>query len=909
MGNAAIVRDASRADRRLLGRQGGAAPRASIRFSMTSNRLFYAVAFVPLVAAAAGLASCSASSAPPSAHDVVAPAPVASRGAAVVASRLHARPEARFDVGRIDGDVPLGHMSLSFRPSPAQQADRDALLAAQQDPTSPSYHRWLTPERYAARFGATPETIANVGAWLRGGGFTVDSVSRAGTRIFFSGTVAHVEQAFSTEIHRYQVDGEERHGLASDPSAPAAIGDLVFGLHGVDDFRAPRRMRLAPGTTGIVDAGGKTIVGHALAPEDVARIYDFERLYAAKPAALDGSGVSIAVIGGSYYNPSDIAAFRKMAGLAPPKISDILVPGTGNREYDEGGMEEASADLEWSGAMAPGASLTFVYSHFTDEDLVGAFRYAIDEALAPIMNVSFVGCEAETSEGMRAELVEAADQANLEGITIAVAAGDSGPASCDVHSNPKVSMASRGISVNLLASIPGVTAVGGTSVSNDDADWASTNDGVLGSAIVPARPASFPLDTAWDDDESPALAALLGLDDSQTLASLAGLSAGGGGASALFDKPVWQQATSMPAADHRTIPDVALTAGGGGVQYAVLMSYTAADGADAANVIGPRVLPVGGTSLSSPVFAGFLAILNQALVANGNLATPGLGNINPQLYALYASNATNKAFRDVVSGTNCVPCKAGSPDCPATPTPPCNAPLHFGYAAGPGYDEVTGLGTIDAANLVSAWESLVPTSMTVDASPATSGHGAPVTFTANVASTGASDAMTGDVTFSDSTGKTLGVAPVTAGKGARGEEGGTAALALESLPLGVDTVFAAYGGDAHYMGSFTRARLPGIWNINDASAALVPEPDAGAATVVVEEVPGTEAPGTEAAGGSVGGSGCEMGAGRERAGALLSFGTGGAVLLVVVTRRRGRRSARVARGCRNGLSGPRRGGG
>jgi subtilase family serine protease len=132
-----------------------------------------------------------------------------------------ARPE--FDQGGVGPEQQLSGVALTFRLSPSQQADLQELLREQQDRSSPNYHRWLTPEQYAARFGMTSNDLAKVTSWLQSQGLRIDSVSRNRNEISFSGSVGQVEYALQTELHQYVIDGEQHMANASDVSLPEAF--------------------------------------------------------------------------------------------------------------------------------------------------------------------------------------------------------------------------------------------------------------------------------------------------------------------------------------------------------------------------------------------------------------------------------------------------------------------------------------------------------------------------------------------------------------------------------------------------------------------------------------------------------------------------------------------------------------
>ena len=229
-------------------------------------------------------------------------------------------------------------------------------------------------------------------------------------------------------------------------------------------------------------------------------------------------------------------------------MTPTLVPGSGNSVFDEDTLFEAELDLEWSGAVAPAANIPYFYTG--DNQAAGgafdAISYVLDEAPTPIMSASFSACENPALDGITAtvladELLELGDQANLEGVTFVAASGDTGPASCDP--NDGEASATGGEWVGFPASMPGVTGIGGTSVTNADAAWSHTNDTNHGSVILPIA-----VDTVWDDTFADPSAPSIG--------------AGGGGQSALFPKPIWQRGPGVPSASHRYVPDVALSAGG-----------------------------------------------------------------------------------------------------------------------------------------------------------------------------------------------------------------------------------------------------------------------------------------------------------------------------------------------------------
>jgi subtilase family serine protease len=546
------------------------------------------------------------------------------------------------DVGRVEPDFPLPAMTLLLKPSASQQTDLRQLLEDQQNPASALYHRWLTPEQFAARFGISQNDIAVTAEWLRSQGFTVSKVARSRTWIAFSGAAQEVEAAFRTEIHRYMLGNESHFANATAPSIPTALADIVLGIEGLDDFQPEPANPAMTSSTGV----------HTLAPDDLATIYDIAPLY---QSGIDGTGQKIAVMGSSAFNASalaDVAAFRSKFNL-PENVPQIVL----DTDYPDPGstssINEAHLDIEWSGAIARNATILFVYSG----TFLHAVQYAVDNNLAPVITMSAnAGCESANTSANIGFYQALAQQANAQGITWVNSGSDAGPASCD--NNGAALPAKNGLSVRFPASIPEVTAVGGTEFDEQNGTyWAATNTPNGASAI------SYIPEMVWND-----------------AVALNALWAGGGGASISFPKPAWQSGPGVPDDGARDLPDVALAASFSHDGYYVYRSGAAAT--------------TGGTSASTPVLAGILALLNQYVVQSGAQAQPGLGNINPTLYRL--ANAAAGAFHDIAVGNNIVPCAIGTSGC-------TNGTM--GFTAGPGYDLASGLGSPDVAKLFAQWSN------------------------------------------------------------------------------------------------------------------------------------------------------------------------------------------------------------
>jgi subtilase family serine protease len=653
---------------------------------MTEQRMFSrTIAIVSLAAIAAA--------APLAAQSDRITGPIDSSRNATLPGHVNPNARAEFDQGPVDDAFPLTGMALALKPSDAQQADLTALLAAQQDPASADYHNWLTPDQFAARFGASLGDIAQITAWLEGQGFVVQGVAPSRNWITFSGSAGLARRSFGAEIHRYQVNGEPHFATAGEPTAPAAFAGLVAGIRGLDDFlpRAPRPLRPA-----YTAASGN----HYLVPEDAQTIYDLKSLY---QAGYDGSGQKLVVAGQSAIELTDVQTFRSMFGLPKNDPKVVPVPGIPDPGVVKGDVVEADLDVEWAGAIAKSASLIFVYSR----DAFDAVQYAVAQNLAPVVSLSYGTCETGTpfTAGV---LRLIAQQANAQGITWIASSGDSGAFGCE---SSTAATAVKGTAASLPASIPEVTGVGGTSFNEGTGTyWNKSNDAIFGSAL------SYIPETSWNDT-----------------AAANPLEASGGGPSAIYAKPSWQTGTGVPNDGARDVPDVAMAAG---VHHDGAIVCT---GGSCANGLSSTPTVVGGTSLSTQMFAGIAALVNHYQVGTG-AAKAGLANMNPTLYAMAGKYLD--AFHDVVSGNNVEPCRAGTHGCTTG---------SFGYQAGAGYDLVTGLGSVDANTLAVSWKLIPAAPVTLSSasiSPATLSGGGSATVTVDL--TGAAPSGGATVTLSSS---------------------------------------------------------------------------------------------------------------------------------------------------------------
>lgn len=643
---------------------------------------------------------------------------------------VHRNAQPQFDQGPVDPAMRLGTITLLTVPTAAQLQALTQLLAQQQDRRSPNFHKWLTPEQYADRFGLSSNDMQKMSAWLKSQGFSMIQPARGRNWISFTGTAARVESAFGTEIHRYNVHGELHFANATDPVVPAALAGIVTGMRGLHDFLPrPLGIRKNPELSRYARPYyDSSVLGDLVAPGDIATIYDINALY---NAGFDGTGQKLAVMGQTDIYLSDITNFRTGFGLSPiscttdsngvitacddPHLSYVL-DGTDPTVKSNGDLSEADLDLEWSGAVARGAQLIYVNS----TDTKTSYYYAIDNTVAPVISLSYGECEFDdfsitnVSTGDPGPDETELMKANTEGITFVNSSGDTGAAECDnPNTTTAAGLATLGLAVSYPASSPEVTGVGGTAIplGNLSGTYWGTSTGTDGGSVLANGPDNgYIPEQAWNDDDEfvqyclaqspPSEFCLQGgstrvpgwqpLTSDVAAQNDIGISSSGGGASNCshhsssacingFASQLWQTVSIPGQTSARFSPDVSFLATPNfpGYIYCTQLSELNDSGSGSSCASGGpagitnalslnRPSIVGGTSASAPVFAGIVTLLNQYT------ASAGQGNVNPTLYSL-AENPSNKVFHPVTTGENTVLCVGGQPSnqptalqCPAS---------------------------------------------------------------------------------------------------------------------------------------------------------------------------------------------------------------------------------------------------
>ena len=666
------------------------------------------------------------------------------------------RPEATAanDRGPVARDFAMDHMLLQLRRAPAQEQALEKYLDELEDPNSPNYHHWLTAQEFGEKYGLADQDLAKITGWLQSHGFTVNRTYPNATVIDFSGNADQVREAFHTEIHNLAVNGAAHVANMRDPQIPAALAPAIAGVVSLNDFR-PRAMnkpRPAYTFSGCGFLSGEDC--YAMVPADLATIYNFNPLFA---AGYSGQGQTIVVIEDSdLYETSDWDTFRNAMGLAsayPAGSLSQVHPDNCSDPGINGADGEAEIDAEWSSAAAPNAKIEVASCKDTATTFGGFIAMAnlLNESKTPpaIMSISYGESEAENGATQNAYINSLYQQAVGEGVSVFVAAGDEGAASSDAGG----ATATHGIGISGFTSTQYNVSVGGTDFGDTYAHdngtyWSGSNGATDGSAL------SYVPEIPWNDScASGLIDSYLGYSSAYGLSGFCNSTigsqdflfvvAGGGGPSgcatgspsssgvvggscAGYEKPTWQSILGNPHDGMRDIPDVSLFAADGVWNHYYVICYSdPAPGRYGAPCTGaPSTWAgFGGTSFSSPIMAGIQALINQRTGSRQ-------GNPNPAYYALAnaeygaggaaSCNSTlgNGAgssciFYDVTQGDIDVPC-SGSHNC-YTPSgkngvlSASDSEFAPAYPTGTGWDFATGIGTVNAYNLVMAFGGTGPT--------------------------------------------------------------------------------------------------------------------------------------------------------------------------------------------------------
>ena len=709
-----------------------------------------------------------------------------------------ARPE--FDRGEALTSTELTHVRLYLSRTREQETALDEFLDQLQDKSSAKYHQWITPEEFGKRFGPADEDVDAITSWLESEGFSHVSVPKGRMTIEFSGPVGLMETVFHTSIHTFNDGEQEFLANVTEPSIPSALTPVVTGIVHMDTIQprsfmvdGPRgrydvtARKIAPplGEAGsenprpeyttIVD--GRTLL--AIVAGDAATQYNTpnKKLNANfnGSESYDGTGIVIGIGGVAAIETTPIASYRKLF------VGDSKTPTITNVDgvTSTNAQNEAYLDIEVAGGIAPGAAIHF----YTATDLTTMIDKMLDDNTVDIFNLSFGICEQQMGNTLNQTVLDEWKQAAAQGIAVVAASGDSGSAGCDSKNSD---FASSGLGVSGYTSTAFNISVGGSDtyglVNNFNTSVSATT-----SASDLYRTLLKPIpEAAWNDSQATPAPLKENVLGNHTIHS------GGGGASSCsaqssagkctagYAKPSWQSGKGVPADRVRDTPDISLMSGAAqnDAIWLVCESQAGATCTESAGHIFSNYS--GGTSAAAPAFAGMLALVEQKMGKR-------LGQAAAELYTLANGPYASKVFNDITLGNNSVPCDPGSPSCEQVSL---DNFFMSAYNAGAGYDQATGLGTVNATNLVTFWDAALPQPATVTVRPAEASEFRGSAFAVTVTVSGKAGTPTGTIRLSGG-GFTSAAATLAGGKA-------VVEVAANALTAGLDTLTASYSGDSKY---------------------------------------------------------------------------------------------------------------
>jgi hypothetical protein len=767
------------------------------------------------------------------------------------------------DLGPVEDELPL-RLYMVLQRSPAQQAELENLMERQQQPTAAEYHRWITPQQFGERFGASEQDIATISAWLESRGMHVQSVMNNASFIDFSATARNVRETFGTQLHYFNAGGGIHPGLIQDPMIPAALATVVAGIEGLNKIpphanhtrtkqasydRVTRQWQSveAADSNEAKALYTPSAGNYFVTPQDFYTIYNVNPVFTstkganANVAVIEESDIEYGTVTSGVATGGDVATFRNLFGVNTlAALTMHVYHGYGTVSCNAPGIDpngngedgEASLDAEWASALAPAANLIFMScDQKVNQGIITSEMALIDNNLSDTMSLSYGNSELNFTSSNYTTLDTLYAQAAAQGQSFLVSAGDSGS---DVKDQNTTGTATSGVNVSAFASSPNVTAAGGTDfVDTYDSVmggaalstyWGATNTATFGDAL------GYVPETAWNDScASSILAAYEGYTGAGLCNAGKGFVSGdvvggSGGFSAHYAVPSYQSGITGYSGTMRAQPDISAFASNGFWSHALVScdSHVASTACDSTLT---TFAASGGTSYVAPQMAGIFALLVSYTGSRQGL-------LNPALYALakaqfttaatqsscYSNGTTSNTavavgrpassciFNDVTSGNNDEPCAAGATGCYINTGGSYGilsrtgaTSLTVAYPSTAGYDEVTGIGTLNVNNLLTNWNKAFTSTTKV---------GASLTSLTSAQSTSLTATITGGAP-TDFTGPAPGLAGTAsfkAGTTALGKctiSSGTCSLSVSgsSLAAGANSITATFSGSRSYPAS------------------------------------------------------------------------------------------------------------
>ena len=756
-------------------------------------------------------------------------APIVESSRVTLQGAVHPLANKANDRGLLPDGTKLERMQIVLKRSDEQESALKRMLNDLHSAGSASYHKWLTPEQFGKQFGPSDDDVAKLTSWLQSKGFTITGLTPGHQVLEISGTAGQLKNTFHAEMHQYSVQGVTRYANANAPDVPAALTPVFGGFVSLNNFRFHSHAKVmgkaqmnattheSKAEWTIADGSGSDLV---FAPGDFAVQYDLNPVYA---AGTKGNGQTIAIVNESNINVALVNNYRTLFGLPanPPQViidgSDPGVDGINSPYGPNGASGEAYLDVEVAGSVAPNAQIDLVIANDTavDSGLTLAIEHAVYTNIAPIVSLSFGNCEA--IEGSFNTFISSLwEQAAAQGQTVMVSTGDNGSAGCDFNTD----FAVNGQAISGFASTPYNVAVGGTDFYYSDYASGGASAGnywnLTQSNSTPTVSLKTPApEQPWNNSQ-------YGLDLGSFIPyGYSSIDAGSGGPSTLgfattvngnttygpYPKPSWQTGSGDSVRD---IPDVSLFAANGLNASYYPICAADADCQPVASGQQVQITGIGGTSASTPAFAGIMALVNEKYGRQGQAD-----------YVLYALAAQfPNSFHDITVGTNTVPCNTTTvyatdsngnvtgtyapKQCMAVSSPVTVTDSTYGqttegeisvngttaaYNAGTGYDLATGIGTVDANNLITNWGKITLASTTTTLTPSVTSftHGTAVTMTGSVTGT---STPTGNVAL-----VTTSTEPNNQGEDFFTLSNGTYSQSVNYLPGGSYSIYGYYSGD------------------------------------------------------------------------------------------------------------------
>jgi subtilase family serine protease len=664
------------------------------------------------------------------------------------------------DLGLVDDSMALNGLQLVMQRSPENEKAFNGYIADLHNPTSAIFHKWLTNAEIGTMFGPAPDDITRATDWLRSEGFSIDSVSPDKMVIAFSGNAGMVRTAFHTQLHNLSVNGKAHFANVNDPQMPAALAPVVKGVASLHNFmpHSLAKPRTASTVRAMAKGNGADGTGfNFISPADIATIYNFNPLY---KDGITGKGQTIVLIEDSdQFSLGDWQIFRKVMGLSRTYPFGTLTASnpTGSNTCTDPGANsddaEAALDIDWSSAAAPNAAI--ISAACADTTQFGGFlalQNILEGSNPPtIVSISFGEAEAKLGAADNLFINNLYQTAVAEGVSVFVSSGDEGADSADAD----LTNGTHGIGVSGFTSTPFNISVGGTDFGNVPLNSPGTyfsttnlpnfqtalsyipeipwNDSCAGSLFTSfiGSELGTPLPTNGTGSLCNNLVSIFGTDGTEFETTASGSGGPSGcatgapstrsvvsGTCAGYAKPSWQSLFGVPNDGVRDIPDVSLMASNG-----FWVAFYAACISDPKTGAGPcgenpaTWAGFGGTSISSPIWAGIQALINQS-------TEQSWGNSNTVLYGLAATEygatgspncnsslgnqiGTNCLFYDVTQGDMAINC-TGTNNC-------FNSGGKFGvlsvsdttlepaYGTDTGWDFPTGIGTPNVTNIVNGF--------------------------------------------------------------------------------------------------------------------------------------------------------------------------------------------------------------